>query len=319
MRTFARRGGAGGKTQANRPFVFDGWSYEMGIWGMGIAQSDEFCEVYESFLERYDEGEEVEAITKSILEEYFQSFSRDDPVMHDVYFALAKAEWICAAQSPQIMSRVEEIIASKANIDFYNELGASAADLRSRQKNLEKFLEKLQTARASAKKRIPAPKNTSAKAEKGKIFWYRSKGKIYGALVLDIVNQNRILVALSEPLISAPKTVDEVLNAAVYTVAWGAFLLPPKRTHELGIIPVQGSYNGRAGLFVNDHLSFCENFMVDAVWAHERCGLHFCEKTIADLLDVENLPNSFRNQERLGWAIQRKMCVEAIIGWDNVE
>ena len=28
----------------------------MGCWGMGLTQSDDYCEVYEDFMERYDEG-----------------------------------------------------------------------------------------------------------------------------------------------------------------------------------------------------------------------------------------------------------------------
>lgn len=291
----------------------------MGIWGMGIAQSDEFCEVYETFMERYNEGESVEEITASILENYRQSFADDDPVMHDVYFALAKAEWMCASQSPHILAQVGEIVTSKVNLQFYKELGASAADLRSRQKNLEKFGEKLQTPRATAKKRTPAPKYDFAKAEKGKVFWYRSKNEIYGTLVLDIVNKNRILLALSEPLASVPRTINDVLDAAVYTAVWAVSLLPSKRTHELGVIPIHGNYNGRAGLFVNEHMSFCENLAVDAVWAHEMRGLSFEKKKIADLLNAENVPDSFKNQARLEWIIQRKMYVEAVVGFDNID
>ena len=42
----------------------------MGCWGMGITQSDEFCEVYDRFLEEYDQGKTVVEITEKILSEY---------------------------------------------------------------------------------------------------------------------------------------------------------------------------------------------------------------------------------------------------------
>ncbi|MBQ4562958.1 MAG: hypothetical protein IJA58_00595 [Lachnospiraceae bacterium] len=82
----------------------------MGCWGMGLTQSDEFCEIYDKFMEEYNEGEEVEKITAKILAEYHEEFDDNDGVMHDVYFALAKAEWMCCAQSKSILNRVEQII-----------------------------------------------------------------------------------------------------------------------------------------------------------------------------------------------------------------
>lgn len=125
----------------------------MGCWGMGITQSDEFCEVYDHFMERYNNGDEVCTITDDILKEYNREFSDDDGVMHDVYFALAKAEWMCCAQSKMVLDKVKIIIESGANICFYRELEATEKDLKARQKNLEKFWDSLQTARAKPRQR----------------------------------------------------------------------------------------------------------------------------------------------------------------------
>ncbi len=44
----------------------------MGCWGMGINQSDEYCSVYERFMEEYDKGKPVREITKDILDEYLE-------------------------------------------------------------------------------------------------------------------------------------------------------------------------------------------------------------------------------------------------------
>lgn len=125
----------------------------MGCWGMGMTQSDEFCEVYDHFMERYNNGDEVSAITNEILKEYHSEFSDDDGIMHDVYFALAKAEWMCCSQSKIILARVNKIIESGANIRFYRELQATEKDLKLRQKNLEKFWASLQTPRAKPRQR----------------------------------------------------------------------------------------------------------------------------------------------------------------------
>ena len=125
----------------------------MGCWGMGIAQSDEFCEIYDRFMDAYNEGLPVAEISVKILAEYHEEFSDDDGILHDVYFALAKAEWICCEQSQYILTRVQEIIESQANITFYRELGASEADLKLRAKNLAAFWAKLQTPRTKPKPR----------------------------------------------------------------------------------------------------------------------------------------------------------------------
>ena len=38
----------------------------MGCWGMGITQSDEYCEIYERFMEEYDEGKPIADIKADV-------------------------------------------------------------------------------------------------------------------------------------------------------------------------------------------------------------------------------------------------------------
>ena len=125
----------------------------MGCWGMGIAESDEFLEVYDSFMEEYDNGVGCSEISAKILSKYHSEFDDEDGVMHDVYFALAKAEWMCCAQSELVLNRVKEIIESGANIEFYRELEATEPNLKQRQKNLDKFLKTLLVPREKPRKR----------------------------------------------------------------------------------------------------------------------------------------------------------------------
>ncbi len=125
----------------------------MGCWGMGMTQSDEFCEIYDKFMDSYNEGKTVSEITSAILAEYHSEFDDNDGVMHDVYFALAKAEWMCCESSELVLKRVKEIIESGANIEFYRELEATEKDLKIRQKNLEKFWDSLQIPRSKPRQR----------------------------------------------------------------------------------------------------------------------------------------------------------------------
>lgn len=281
----------------------------MGCWGMGVAQSDEFCEVYERFMESYDEGEPVREITQEILEEYRKEFADSDGVMHDVYFALAKAEWMCGEQSVDILSRVNEIIGSGANLDFYSELGTYPSDLKIRRRNLEKFRTMLETPRATPRKRKRKSKNAAEEVEKGLVFWYRKRGMVFGALVLEILPNGRVLVALSDNLVSEPKAVDEVLNANAYTAAWFDELLPSNRVHKIGITEISESYNGRAGMYSTEILLYCENCGAESHWAHEDRTLVPDDLRIRDLLKAENIPADFRNPERLNMLLRENRRV----------
>ena len=148
----------------------------MGCWGMGIAESDEFLEVYDSFVEEYDNGVECSEISAKILSKYHSEFDDEDGVMHDVYFALAKAEWMCCAQSELVLNRVKEIIESGANIEFYRELEATESNLKQRQKNLDKFLKTLLVPREKPRKRkrsAPPKEKEFPPLEVGDLFAYK--------------------------------------------------------------------------------------------------------------------------------------------------
>lgn len=156
----------------------------MGCWGMGITQSDEYCEIYDRFIEEYDEGKPLLDIKQDILEEYLEEFDENDGVLHDVYFAIGKAEWMCGGISDEILEKITYIINSGANIEFYRELEASESDLKIRKKNLEKFLSALIIPRGKTKKRkIPTEKYVKVEKPKlpsfkrGDVFAYECDGK----------------------------------------------------------------------------------------------------------------------------------------------
>ncbi len=147
----------------------------MGCWGMGLTQSDEFCEFYEKFMELYDAGMDIAEIPNELLQEYNREFEPDDGVFHDAYFAIAKAQWMCGGVQPEIMQKVSEIISSGANIDFLRELEASESDLKQRQRNLEKFLTQLQTPRPTVRKRRPPAKPRELPSmEPGDVFSFKA-------------------------------------------------------------------------------------------------------------------------------------------------
>lgn len=125
----------------------------MGCWGMGITQNDEYCEIYERFMEEYDAGRPVEVISAELLEEWLEEFDAADGVMHNVYFALAKAQWMCGGISADVLAQVERIVESGVDLAWLKEMEATERDLKTRQKALEKFLISLRTPREKPRKR----------------------------------------------------------------------------------------------------------------------------------------------------------------------
>lgn len=168
----------------------------MGCWGMGMTQSDEFCEIYDRFMDRYNNGDEASVITEEILKEYHSEFSDEDGIMHDVYFALAKAEWMCCAQSKRILDRVREIIESGANIIFYRELEVAEKDLKIRQKNLEKFWTSLQTPREKPRQRRIDPLDRIKElppVQPGECYAYKHEGGYRVLVILDRFKEPHLL------------------------------------------------------------------------------------------------------------------------------
>ena len=91
--------------------------------GFGITQSEEYMEVYQKFMKKYDAGGPIEEITREILNEYGKACAKiDDYSMHGVYFALARAQWMCGALSPDMYQKVREIVISGQNmLEFEND------------------------------------------------------------------------------------------------------------------------------------------------------------------------------------------------------
>ena len=158
----------------------------MGVWGAGLTQSDEYCEVYDSFMEKYDAGELVEAITAEILNGYLSEFDADDGVLHDVYFALAKCQWMCGALSETLKNVVKDIIQSGKNLEFLKELEADDRFLQERKKYLDKFLFSLETPRNNLRKRkLPPKEKLLPPANIGDVFSYKGEEGLRIAVVLD--------------------------------------------------------------------------------------------------------------------------------------
>ena len=111
----------------------------MAFWGMDLNQSDEFCEIYNEYMDLYDIGLEPAEITQQMLQKY-----QKEAIPHNAFFAIAKAGWSLGFRSESVFSRVNQIIDNRENIAYYRSLGFSEQDINERSKTLLCFQALLQ-------------------------------------------------------------------------------------------------------------------------------------------------------------------------------
>lgn len=263
----------------------------MAFWGMDLNQSDEFCEIYDEYMDLYDIGLEPAEITQQILYKYSPKV-----IPHNVLFAIAKAEWTLGICSEEVYSRVNEIIDNGENIVYYRSLCFSQQEIKERNENLLKFQKLLQTAPKVPRKRRISAHNKIKRLPKGTVSYYKCDDGYYGFVVLDAVYEGRLL-AVTEKISTAPQSTEDVLNSPVLTAIWLLLRNPPKGNHDIGTIESKGSYNGRAGVFLCKPVSFGINFSFFLDECHQRGLLHFTKNKIRDLLDEDNVPIKFYCEE----------------------
>lgn len=124
----------------------------MGAWGTGINSNDTYADIYEQFIDLYNEGLAVPEITKRFINENQETINLPEDATN-FWFALANVQWECKALDNDILSKVDHIIKTGEDLRVWKELDASSLDLKAREKVLIKFLAKLQTEKEKPRKR----------------------------------------------------------------------------------------------------------------------------------------------------------------------
>ena len=242
-------------------------------------------------MDLYDIGLEPSVITQQILNRFpFENIS------HNILFAIAKAEWSLGFRSESVFSRINQIIDNRENIAYYRSLGFSEQDIKEREEKLFSFQALLQTPPKAPRKRKIFACNMIKRLPKGTVSYYEADDGYYGFVVLDAVYEGRLL-AITEKLSVVPKNIEDVLNATALTAIWLLLRTAPKGNHDIGIIKVQGGYNGRAGVYLCQPISFGINFSFYLDECHQRGLLHFKDHKVHDLLDENNVPIEFYCEE----------------------
>ena len=124
----------------------------MGTWGTGISSNDTYADIYEQFIDLYNDGLSATEITKRLIVENQETINLPEDATN-FWFALAKGQWECKALDNEILSKVDQIIQTGEDLRVWKELDASPADLKTREKVLIKFLSKLKTEKDKPRKR----------------------------------------------------------------------------------------------------------------------------------------------------------------------
>jgi hypothetical protein len=125
----------------------------MGAWGAGLKQNDNFLDIFDEFIDFYNEGYSVTDITNHLIEEH-QDLIKSKEYSDDFWFAIAYCQWDCKELDKSVFETVEQIISSRKNIKLWEENNASSDTLKKRELALANFLEKLKTEKAKARRRV---------------------------------------------------------------------------------------------------------------------------------------------------------------------
>jgi hypothetical protein len=189
----------------------------MGVWGTGISSNDTYADVYGDFIEAYDAGKSPTEITQELIARHSETLAiREDAP--SFWYALANAQWECKSLQEDVLRKVEDLVTSKHDAKIWEELGATPAELRARDRVLSKFLAKLQTERKSPRKRRKK-KLYDSRFRKGDCLVYRMTNGNYGAafVLTDETQTETGTNYIATTTIDSPikPTIDDFLSAEV--------------------------------------------------------------------------------------------------------
>ncbi|MEM9546827.1 MAG: hypothetical protein AAGA77_12685 [Bacteroidota bacterium] len=275
----------------------------MGTWSHTILGNDTSCEVRERFIELYNSGLPCAEIKETILDEQSENIKLD-PTNVWLGFALICWETQCLDQS--LLNKVRQIIQSGEDTKIYLELEADTKFIAKREKELKKFLDKIQTKKAKPRRRVKPPKKYSFIISKGDIIKIAQEEEITILIVKSENTKNKgeiKYVNLSE-IKSNDSTDYQILRIAELGQDWGelrykgkAFSLTYDKTNKDSFIQLIESNFEK--IRNEDKIDF-DKMVFDSNWHYTNYDNHF---ELINLMkdrhkeDVNNSTNSISIKE----------------------
>ena len=107
---------------------------------LSYDKSPYYEEVYGKFMDQYDAGENPAYITSMLRDEYHSGTRDTEYLLHDVYFALACANWETGCLPDWLLRIVGDIITSGADLEYFQKKGFPAESIKRRDAELRELL-----------------------------------------------------------------------------------------------------------------------------------------------------------------------------------
>lgn len=190
----------------------------MGNWGTGIKQSDAFADVYDTFFDRYNAGENPPDISLQITKD-FAEILEDEEEKHDFWFGLALAQWETKSLDPNVLATVESIISTNADLKLWENLGAPDSDLKKRKIALDKFLLQINSEKPKPKPRKKT-KFYPPIYKDGDCIVFKLRNENYGGAVILKYDSHpkighRLLTAITRLNQKEKPTLDQFKNSEI--------------------------------------------------------------------------------------------------------
>lgn len=195
----------------------------MGAWGTAIKSNDAFADIYSEFFDLYNKGEQPEIISQKLIDDNSEVLEIEEE-KNSLWFALALAQWETKSLDPKVLSIVENIITSGADLKIWLDLGASEQDIKKRKIALDNFLEKIKSDRPKVKPRKRTKLKTPIFTTGDCLVFKLINGNYGGAVVLATDNDPKTaynLVATTRLNQSNKPTIKDFENAEVLILNFG--------------------------------------------------------------------------------------------------
>ncbi|HMK26729.1 MAG TPA: hypothetical protein VK483_11935 [Chitinophagaceae bacterium] len=125
----------------------------MGTWNTKINGNDTFQDIYQTFFDAYNKGQEPADISKQIQNDFAEILADYDD-RNNSLFGLALAQWETKSLDPLVFKQVKEIIESGNDLEVWKGLGADEKSIKQRKVILDKFLIQISKDREKPKRRV---------------------------------------------------------------------------------------------------------------------------------------------------------------------
>lgn len=125
----------------------------MGTWNTKIKGNDVFLDIYQNFLDLYNQGKNPIDISRKIRDDFAEMFN-DYEDKNNSLFGLALAQWETKSLDPIVYKKIKEVIETGNDLQIWKELGADNKTLEKRKKELDKFLTQISTEREKPVRRV---------------------------------------------------------------------------------------------------------------------------------------------------------------------